>query len=810
MNSSFQLDKTPLARSLPVIGPTSSGKSTAIRLPSSNADELAECLAIRCISGDIIPLVNVIKDYEKRIAELEHENVSRLTAVMESETLRRNLTKEQAFAAETKRQLEVMIFRTTYDLNCKLTEDTVPDNGTLSIDQQAQVIIKSFELPDIPSRSVDTDEFETRGEAVSALHGQFVQMRDASKQIKAALLSQVTERLHIKRALDKAHGARTLIEKEVEDARSRIGTERETREKITTELRGDVKKAKDRVSKLEKQLFTEVEALRKSAQEREAKLESENQKMAEELERLRTVERRLLRTDSELEQARKTSQELRTSLAEESKKVISAAGSVRSSVLSELKKCAAQFDALPLEMKMGNLLSPSTTSAAAAPPGVRAVSQSLTADLNEHFLALMAVISYMTKLMEEKGTSDVMERVQAERSRLKEIADLRKQVNAQLFRVDVAELGDDIENAVAEYATIEKKMKRLRNSVRRSVTLGSPELADVAGVLDDELENAEEKHFTHVDAGGSSVDVLLGVSSHQQSGSSGFTASELQQFSDELNRIMPDLRANLTEAQISMLLERQAFSTVTADDDDFSSMDSAARSSVLAGHSTSAAVGTKRRPTVAEIVSSIKSRMSTAGLNASLLLAESGRLGDFSPWVPIADGNRNPNESSVRSVAGSSINDAVEGERRKSVAVILPPIRSVANEAASARSTMFGDVATIAAEIAAARNKEASNVLQITDEQRILNLKTCLAVLDNAQKQYAKSRGIHLPPLDSLPPIDDESEIGRPMVRGTGGIATGKLWRATMQRQADEAAEARRKKKQSVKLSVKATPAPKR
>ncbi|CUG45843.1 Hypothetical protein, putative, partial [Bodo saltans] len=137
MNSSFNLDKTPQARTLPPLLSSSSIQTRALETSitsKSSADELAECLAIRCIAGDIIPLVNVIKDYEKRISELEHENVSRLTAVMESETLRKSLTKEKSAAAETKRQLEVMIFRSTYDLNCKLTEDTVPDNGALTID----------------------------------------------------------------------------------------------------------------------------------------------------------------------------------------------------------------------------------------------------------------------------------------------------------------------------------------------------------------------------------------------------------------------------------------------------------------------------------------------------------------------------------------------------------------------------------------------------------------------------------------------------------------------------------------------------
>jgi hypothetical protein len=839
MNLSFSLDKTPQVRSLPPLQNSSSVPQTRVFGMGANkkspADELAECLAIRCVAGDTIPLVNVIKDYEKRISELERENVSRLTAVMESESLRRNLSKEKIVATETKRQLEVMIFRSTYDLNCKLTEDSVPDNGALTIDQQAQVIIKSLELPDVPSRSVETDEFDSRAEAVSALHNQFIHVRDTAKQIKSALQAQVVERLHIKRALDKAHAARTLIEKEVEEARQGVRVERAAREKITSELRGEVKKAKDRVAKLEQQLFTEIEALRKSAQEREGKLEQENQKMAEELERLRTVERRLLHTDSELEQARKTSQELRTALADETKKVVSAAGAVRSTVLKELKKCSAQFDALPLEMKMGSLIAGSTptTQPPVAASAKSMPSHSLTADLDEHFLALMAVISYMTKLLEEKGTEDVMMRVRAERDRLKEISDLRKQVNAHLFRMDVSELGDDIDNAVSEFAIIEKKLKKMRNSVRRSVTLGSPELADVAGVIDDELENAEERHFRVADEHGmsggsqlenSSVDVLLGVSSQQQHGLSqgGFTARELQLFSEELHRVMPDLRASLTEAQISMLFERQASNGAAPHDGELSNMDSAARSSVLAGHSSLVAAKGRRRPTATEAVANLQHRMSTAGLNASMLLGEPGKLGELSPWFPLsASCPQSIGEASLHSGVDSvsttlnidAVNDAggdAAARRKTTVSMILPPIRSVAKETATARSTMFGDVATIAAEIAAARNKEASDVLQATDEQRILNLKTCLAVLDNAQKQYAKSRGITLPPLDSLPPIDEESEIGRPLARGTGGAMTGKLWRATVQRQADDAAEARKKRKQSVKLSVKATAAPKR
>ncbi|CUG59684.1 Hypothetical protein, putative, partial [Bodo saltans] len=356
-----------------------------------------------------------------------------------------------------------------------------------------------------------------------------------------------------------------------------------------------------------------------------------------------------------------------------------------------------------------------------------------------------------------------------------------------LFRIDVSELGDDIDSAVNEFAIIEKKMKKLRNSIRRSVTLGSPELADVAGALDDELENAEERQYHAIDG-------LF---------------------------FFFDLRASLTEAQISMLFERQVADGKASDEGDLASMDSAARSSILAGHSsiTAAASGNvRRRPTVAEIVANLQSRMSTAGLNASMLLNESGNLGHLAPWFPLnAPASQSVGEASLRSGTGSvdalNIENVVDGNgdaAARRTKAILPPIRSVAKETAAARSTMFGDVATIAAEIAAARNKVASEALQVTDEQRILNLKTCLAVLDNAQKQYAKSKGISLPPLDSLPPIDEESEIGRPVARGTGGAMTGKLWRATVQRQAEEAAEARRKRKQSVKLSVKASPAPKR
>jgi hypothetical protein len=83
------------------------------------------------------------------------------------------------------------------------------------------------------------------------------------------------------------------------------------------------------------------------------------------------------------------------------------------------------------------------------------------------------------------------------------------------------------------------------------------------------------------------------------------------------------------------------------------------------------------------------------------------------------------------------------------------------------------------------------------DEQRLANLQICFRVLESSQKEYAKSKGIHLPPLETLPEVDSDCDIGEPMGRGAGGLISGKLWR--LQREAKPAKDKQKKTKLSVK-----------
>lgn len=724
---------------------------------SATIHNVVNALKLRCSeTNDWGPVEELVSALERRISDLEHDNVERITATVESETLRKLLTTERETNADVKRQLDALIFRTSFQISGKLTEDSVPDDKSKSLEQQATIIINSFELDDVPNRPVELDGL-SRHEAMAALQNQAVMLKQAIKQSRQFLRAQVIERLQLKRAVDSINGNANTVEKQLEEARKNLNREREASAQIVSGLRAQVKAATEKALSLENRLFTEMESMRRSAKERESKLEGNIQRLSSELERLRTVERRLLRAESELEEVRATAQELRSQRAADARRVSEASNTVRLAVLTELQKCSKQFDALPLAMKMGHLVSREAESSKFQKDDLlvsNAGTEALAYDLREHFQALAATITYIGKLLQEKVPAEVEERMEQERSRLAEIALMRKKVNEALFKMDTQELGEDVVAAVDEYVELEKRMKKVRQSVRRSVTTtvdAASAVADVEAALEKVEQSVDDEafHIAHWDGNDDmheardasdqldyqiTARLLTASREDQDTLFDGLTPMERQ--------VIPQLQNALGERQIEMLLRRSMSVAPSSIVGDPTNNAAAAASAKLAGHMQS-----PTRKSLAELVASAEKLQS---------VSEASRL-------------------------------------------VLPPLRNNKMETQVSRSPLFGSVAQYASDVAVARDIEASSLLHDIDSQRLLNLKTCLSVLENSQREYAKSKGIRLPPMDTLE-IDSDTEIGRPMVKCAGGPMTGKLWRATQQPQ--RKTKSTKDPKKNPKLSV--------
>jgi hypothetical protein len=451
-------------------------------------DEVVARLDEALQRGEAAPIVSLVKQYEHRIECLEDECYENVVARTEAEALRRLLAQERAQNCDLRRQYESLRFRAMYSISCPLTEDHVPDNPRLSPEEQAAVIIDSFSIPDI-SMKIETEMMETREEAVIALEGQILALRSIAKQTRAALLAQVVERLNLKRAFEKLDDSSKDLKAEVDDLQKKYVEERQAKENIRSEMIKELQDARDKNAKFDKILQSEVAAAQKAAKDREEMITATNTKLAQEVERLRGVERRLLHLEEEKEKMVSTIAQLTEETAQASAAHQQQLHLLKMTVVDDLVRCADQFDALPLSFKVGNLTGRSSHSSENGLEPTSAVAPSAaTEEIRIHMDALSASMNYIAELLKSRMPPEVVERVVNSRKMVEAIDMEKLKVNAFLFRVHPSQISSDVASVTNQYVESEKAMKRLRSIVRRSL-IGE---AEVEGSQQEEEEEVAE------------------------------------------------------------------------------------------------------------------------------------------------------------------------------------------------------------------------------------------------------------------------------------------------------------------------------